>query len=151
MAPVARWSGFDTQAPELATFGTERLSVPPAYLATVRAGGVPRVHPVTPILGHGGLYLFMEPTSPKLRDIRERGWYALHNGVPDVLGTGGEFTVTGQGIVVEDGAARVAAARAASYEPADRYVLVELLVTEARCNGYDGGYLPVQRRWREAR
>ena len=36
-----------------------------ADLATVRQDGVPRVHPVTPIIGAGGLYLFMEPTSPR--------------------------------------------------------------------------------------
>jgi hypothetical protein len=50
---------------------------PPAYLATVRSDGRPRFHPVTPIIADNALFVFMEPTSPKGRDLRERGWYAL--------------------------------------------------------------------------
>ncbi|HUG83202.1 MAG TPA: hypothetical protein VMM13_01490, partial [Euzebya sp.] len=87
---MERWSDFAAAAPELARFGEERLGAPPAYLATVRSTGAPRVHPVTPIVGAGGLYVFMEPTSPKGTDLRERRWYALHNGVPDTEGSGGE-------------------------------------------------------------
>ena len=37
---------------------------------------------------------------------------------------------------------------AASYEPADRYVLFELRPTEVRCNGYGDVKLPEHRRWR---
>jgi hypothetical protein len=76
---------------ELASFGEGRLHAAPAYLATVRPDGSPRVHPVTPIIGAGGLFLFMEPTSPKGRDLHERGWFAMHSGVPGGEGTGGEF------------------------------------------------------------
>lgn len=144
---MVRWSEFEAAAPQLAAFGAGRLAIPPAYLATVRGSGAPRVHPVTPIVGDGGLYLFMEPTSPKGRDIRERGWYALHNGVPDTLGTGGEFSVGGRAVLVDDPGGRAAAARAASYEPADRYVLFELMVMEARCNGYGDVPLPEPRHW----
>lgn len=90
----------------------------------------------------------MEPTSPKGRDLQERGWYALHNGVPDSEGSGGEFYVTGHGRLVDDAAVRAFAARAASYDPADRYVLFELLLSEARCNGYGDVALPSTRRWR---
>jgi hypothetical protein len=144
---VTRWSEFEAAAPELAAFGAGRLAIPPAYLATVRASGSPRVHPVTTILGDGGLYVFMEPTSPKGRDIHERGWYALHNGVADTFGTGGEFSLSGRGVVVEDPDRRAAAVRAASYAPADRYELFELMVMEARCNGYGDVSLPEPRRW----
>ena len=144
---MARWSELLAAAPELAGFGAERLAVAPAYLATVRATGAPRVHPVTPIIGAGGLFLFMEPTSPKGRDLRERSWYALHNGVPDIRGTGGEFSVIGRAVPVDEPDVRVAAARAASYTPADRYVLFELHVAEARCLGYGDVPLPEPRRW----
>jgi hypothetical protein len=105
---------------------------------------------VTPIITADGLFLFMEPTSPKGRDLRERGWYALHNGVPDTHGSGGEFFVSGRGFAVEDAAARAVAARAASYEPAEQYILFELKLTEARCNGYGDVPLPVRRRWSTA-
>ena len=85
------WGAFESQAPDLAAFGMERLVTAPAYLATLRRGGTPRVHPVAPIIGGGRLFVFMEPTSPKGRDLRERGWYALHNGVPDTLELAASF------------------------------------------------------------
>jgi hypothetical protein len=102
---------------------------------------------VTPILAGDGLFLFMEPTSPKGRDLRERGRYALHNGVPDIHGSGGEFSVTGEGFAVEDAATRAIAVQAASYHPADRYILFELRIGEARCDGYGDVRLPDHRRW----
>jgi hypothetical protein len=144
------WGEFAGAEPELAAFGADRLRIAPAYLATVRKSGAPRVHPVTPIITAEGLFLFMEPTSPKGRDLRNRGWYALHNGVPDVNGSGGEFFVAGSGIVVEDEGTRAVVAEAASYDPAERYVLFELKLGEARCNGYGDVPLSAQRRWSAA-
>ena len=41
----------------------------------------PRVHPVTPIVGSGKLFVFMEPTSPKGKDLMRDGRYALHCGI----------------------------------------------------------------------
>ena len=141
------WGEFANAEPELAAFGAGRLAGPPAYLATVRRSGAPRVHPVTPIVSAEGLFLFMEPASPKGRDLRERGWYALHSAVPDMHGTGGEFSVSGKGFAVEDAEVRAVAAQAAAYEPAERYVLFELKLSEARCNGYGDVELPARRRW----
>src|SRR4029079_5758309 len=92
---VIRWSMFAEQEPELAAFGQARLLAAPAYIATLRANGAPRVHPVTPIFGAGGLFLFMEPTSPKGRDLRERGSFAMHNGGVDKQGTGGGLWMSG--------------------------------------------------------
>src|SRR4051812_43772816 len=93
-----RWSGFVEREPELAGFGEQRLRAAPAYIATVREDGMPRVHPVTPIFAEGGAYEFMEPTSPKGRDLRERGRFAMHNGVPDSDGTGGVMLLSGRGV-----------------------------------------------------
>jgi hypothetical protein len=145
---VATWGDVDAAVPQLAAFVADRLQAAPAYLATVRATGAPRVHPVTPIFTAEGLYLFMEPTSPKGADLRERTWFALHNGVPDSAGTGGEAAVSGTGHPVEDGAVRATVVAAASYEPADRYLLFELRPTEVRANGYGDVILPEVRRWR---
>jgi hypothetical protein len=146
------WGEFAAAEPALASFGAERLTAhPPAYLATVREDGTPRVHPVTPVVTADGLFVFMESTSPKGRDLRERGRYALHNGVPDTEGSGGEFFVSGTGHLVEDGSVRATAERAASYDPEARYVLFELLLGEARCNGYGDVPLPEHRRWRAHR
>lgn len=148
MSPqTVSWGEFARLEPELARFGVGTLTAAPAYLATIRPSGAPRLHPVTPILGDDGLFLFMEPTSPKGRDIRERGWFALHNGVPDNAGSGGEFYITGTGMEIEDSDMWNLVADVASYAPADRYVLFELRLSEARCNGYGDVPLPSTRRW----
>ncbi len=141
------WGEFAELEPELAAFGGERLTAVPAYLATIRRSGAPRVHPVTPIITAGGLYLFMEPASPKGRDIRERGRFALHNGVPDNAGTGGEFHIAGSGRAIVDPALWNQVAEAAGYEPADRYVLFELRLDAARCQGYGDVALPSTLGW----
>ena len=142
------WAEFADAAPGLAAFGARLLTASPAYLATVRSDGAPRVHPVTPIIGPAGLYLFMEPTSPKGRDLRERGRFAMHNGVPDSSGTGGEFRLSGTGRFDDDPAVRAAATAASAYAPADRYILFELLVSEAFANAYGDVELPSPSRWK---
>jgi hypothetical protein len=147
---MVRWSDFARDVPELAAFGAELLLAAPAYLATVAADGLPRVHPVTPIVAPRGLYVFMEPTSPKGRDLRERRGFAIHNGVPDMNGTGGEFFLRGEGVPVDDVAERADVIAASTYEPADRYILFELLVSSARANGYGDVALPDPARWTAA-
>ncbi|HEX3050658.1 MAG TPA: pyridoxamine 5'-phosphate oxidase family protein, partial [Aggregatilineaceae bacterium] len=74
---MSSWKEFTQQAPELAAFGRTRLQSGVAYLGTLRADGGPRVHPVTPILGEE-LFLFMEPTSPKGKDLQRDPRYTLH-------------------------------------------------------------------------
>ncbi|MPZ52545.1 MAG: pyridoxamine 5'-phosphate oxidase [Acidimicrobiia bacterium] len=145
--PTASWAKFATHQPELARFGADRLMAAPAYLATVRRSGAPRVHPVTPVVDEVGLFLFMEPTSPKGRDLRERGWFALHNGVPDNAGSGGEFFAGGRGFPMDDPGLWSEVADAASYMPLDRYVLFELRLSWARCNGYGDVSLPTTTTW----
>ena len=142
------WGDFAAAEPELAAFVAGRLSAAPSYLATIRANGALRVHPVTPIFTADGLYLFMEPTSPKGTDLRERGHFALHNGVPDNAGTGGEASVAGNGHPVDDPAVRATVVAASTYSPADQYVLFELRPAEVRANGYGDVELPERRRWR---
>ena len=137
------WGEFATAAPELAAFGADRLLIPPAYLATVRRNGTPRVHPVTPVITADALFVFMEPTSPKGRDIRERGWFALHNGVPDTVGSGGEFYLSGRGLQEESPEVRGLAVEAADYDPAERYVLFELRVVEGALQRVRGRVPPL--------
>lgn len=142
------WGEFAEREPGLASFGETKLTSAPAYLATVRRSGAPRVHPVTPIFHGAGLFVFMEPTSPKARDLERRGWFALHNGVPDNAGSGGEFWVGGRALGVDDLDIWSDVADSAGYAPADRYILFELQLSEARCNGYGDVALPATRRWR---
>ena len=145
---MTAWGEFADASPELAAFGAERFeSTHVAYLATERKDGWPRVHPVSPIIGQGHLFLFMEPTSPKGHDLRRHVRYALHSSVSDPSGTSGEFSVSGKALLVDDPAIRAIAAEAASYTPADHYILFELTIESALSTVYENGR-PVRKRWR---
>ncbi len=122
------WKTLEDEQPELAGFGAERLHGKVAYLATVRKDGSPRVHPMTPIIGQGHLFVFMEPTSPKGHDLERDPRYAIHCSVTDNSGESGEFIITGHAHRVEDPELRALAVRSATYAPADRYVLFEFQV-----------------------
>src|SRR6202521_2653044 len=76
---MATWGEFREAAPEIAAVGVRLLEQHHlAYLATVRADGAPRVHPVSPFIIDGRLYVATPPTSPKARDqLRDRR-YVLH-------------------------------------------------------------------------
>lgn len=136
---MTSWKEFAQQAPELAAFGEARFRSGVAYLGTVRADGGPRVHPVTPIIGEQ-LFLFMEPTSPKGKDLQRDPRYTLHCSVEDSGGGGGEFYVRGRGTLVTDPLVREQAVKAASYKPADRYIAFVFTIEFAFMNVYvDGG------------
>ncbi len=141
------WSNLAVAEPELAVYGAERIaSGGVSYLATVRRDGTPRVHPVTAIIGDGRLFVFMEPTSPKGHDLRRNPAYALHCAVSDNSGSSGEFFVRGTAALVEDAATRALAVAAATYAPAERYILFELDVEGAASAVYADGR-PQHRRW----
>jgi hypothetical protein len=130
---MASWIEFAQQAPELAEFGRARFQSGVAYLGTLRADGGPRVHPVTPILGEQ-LFLFMEPDSPKGKDLRRDARYTLHCSVEDSSGGGGEFYVRGRAALSSDASLREMAVRAASYAPQAYYILFVLTVEFAFMN-----------------
>jgi hypothetical protein len=140
------WAEFAQQAPQLAAFGEGRFRSGVAYLGTLRADGSPRVHPVTPILG-AQLFLFMEPGSPKGKDLQRDARYTLHCSVADSDGGEGEFYVRGQARLTGDPQMREQAVRASPYAPAERYILFILSIEFAFMNTYaDGESNP--RRWR---
>jgi hypothetical protein len=143
------WRRLQAEAPDLAEFGASRFAASRvAYLATVATDGRPRVHPVTPIVGGGHLFVFMEPTSPKGRDLDRGSAYALHAAVEDQEGGGGEFRVTGRGRRVTEAKLRQVAVDHAPYVPQDRYVLFELLVEDAFSTVYPDDGEPLRQRWR---
>jgi hypothetical protein len=142
---MTTWAQFANQAPDLAAFGEARFRSGVAYLGTVREDGSPRVHPVTPIIGEQ-LFLFMEPTSPKGKDLQRDARYALHCSVEDSSGGGGEFYVRGRATFNDDHLVREQAVRASSYTPQDRYILFVLSVEYAFMNTYVDGN-PNTRRW----
>jgi nitroimidazol reductase NimA-like FMN-containing flavoprotein (pyridoxamine 5'-phosphate oxidase superfamily) len=143
------WHDFDAVEPAIAAFAKQRLAGRVAYLATVRPDGGPRVHPVTPIIGAGHLFLFMEPTSPKGKDLVRDDRYALHCGVEDNQGGAGEVIVQGRAELVEAIERRALAIASASYQPHDRYILFELLLDQVSVTIYEQDGIRRQR-WRAA-
>jgi hypothetical protein len=145
---MTSWKEFAQQAPELAAFGAARFQSGVAYLGTLHADGGPRVHPVTPIIGKQ-LFLFMEPTSPKGKDLQRDARYTLHCAVEDASGGGGEFYVRGRATLTDDPLLREQAVRASSYTPQERYILFTLTIEFAFMNSYVDGQ-PNPRRWQAA-
>ncbi|GAA1366274.1 pyridoxamine 5'-phosphate oxidase family protein [Catellatospora chokoriensis] len=77
---MATWTEFAAATPWLASSIRALLhqyGPGMGYLATVRADGGPRVHPVSPVVTDEGLYCFVID-SPKRRDLERDGRYALH-------------------------------------------------------------------------
>jgi hypothetical protein len=145
---MTSWQEFAQQVPAFAAFGQARFAGGVAYLGTVRADGGPRVHPVTPIIGEQ-LFLFMEPTSPKGKDLQRDVRYTLHCAVENSEGGDGEFYVRGRATLTTDPRMREQAVQAAAYAPQDRYILFVLTVEFAFMNQYVDGAPHVQR-WASA-
>ena len=146
------WDEFATAAPELAAFGAKRLETKVAYLATVRRDGSPRVHPVSPFVAKGHLFVYMEPTSPKGHDLRRDGRYSLHCSVADIEGGEGEFFISGRAALSDDPEVReiaFAAAKEVGFTPQDRYILFELSVESCLATTYRTGE-PVRTRWKQS-
>ncbi len=149
---MATWKEFANSAPKLVSSGKRRLHSRVAYLATSRRDGAPRVHPVSPFIADGHLYLYMEPSSPKGEDLRRNPWYALHCAVEDNAGGQGEFLVRGQARLVEENNLREKAfgqARVIGFYPKERYVLFGLSVEEVLSTVYEDGK-PKQRKWKSS-
>ena len=82
---MASWSDFCADEPRLAEAIRalmQQYGPGLGYLATVRADGGPRVHPVSPVITDDGLYCFVVD-SPKRRDLERDGRYALHAFPPE--------------------------------------------------------------------
>jgi hypothetical protein len=141
------WKILEEQQPELAAFGAERLNGKVAYLATIRKDGAPRLHPMTPIIGQGHFFVFMEPTSPKERDLQRDGRYAIHCAVSDNNGSSGEFTIAGRAHRIDDAELRTLAVSLASYEAAERYILFEFDIESAASTVYLEDR-PVRQSWK---
>ena len=119
------WKTLEDGNPDLAAFGAARLHGQVAYLATVRKDGAPRVHPMTPIIGEGHFFVFMEPTSPKGHDLQRDGRFAIHCSVANTDGGNGEFAISGKAQLIDDPKLRALAVRLCPYTPAERYILFE--------------------------
>ena len=146
------WGEFASVQQEMVEFGEKRIQLGVMYLATVKQDGYPRVHPFTPFVGSGRLFAFMEPTSPKAKDLQRNGKYSMHSLVTDMRGTNGEFQISGDATQVSDSASREAAIAACPYRasntPFDRYVLFEFKINRCLTNFYANGTANAKR-WKE--
>lgn len=146
---MSTWGEFESAHPELAQFGASRLHGQVAYLGTINKHGLPRVHPITPIIGQDWLFVFMEPSSPKGLDLRRGSGYSLHSSVADTSGSNGEFQVSGFGRLIEAQPQRHIAAKHAPYTPLDSYILFELSVEWAMRTLHTSAG-PQRTRWRSS-
>jgi len=146
---VLSWEQFEKAAPEMASFGLQRMSERVMYLGTVRRDGNPRVHPFTPFVSSGRLFAFMYPTSPKGHDLQRNGRYAIHSLVKDWNGSDGEFSITGKARLIEDQKTRAIATQGCPYAPKGTYVCFEFLVEECLIGRYVDGK-PQYSRWKES-
>ncbi|MGX6605404.1 pyridoxamine 5'-phosphate oxidase family protein [Micromonosporaceae bacterium Da 78-11] len=107
------------------------------YLATVRADGSPRLHPVSPVITDAGLYCFVVD-SPKRRDLERDGRYALHSYPPEE--SDDEAYLTGRAIPVIDPLVVTDLADALHAAPDVDWRLFELLIDTAtlRLHGPSG-------------
>jgi hypothetical protein len=135
---VATWAELAEAEPELAGAG-ERIfrAFTLAFLATVRADGGPRVHPVTITLHDGRLYAFLVHGTPKRSDLLRDPRYALHSFPSFPGGTvdsyvDDELVVFGRARPVEDAETCAAVAAVHNDTVHERDLLFELDVDRAQ-------------------
>ncbi len=100
------WTEFERQQTALAGAGRRHLyqvGIGLAFLATIRPGGGPRVHPVCPVISTAGLHLLVT-AGPKQQDLRRDGRYALHSETCPPPRQDDGFALTGQAYRVTDAA-----------------------------------------------
>jgi hypothetical protein len=128
---MASWSQFAAEAPSLASSiraAIHQYGTGLGFLATIRADGGPRLHPVSPAIVGGGLYCCLLD-SPKRRDLERDGRYALHAFPPD--DSDDEAGVRGRVRVVDEPSAVRRIATAMRAEPHIEWRLYELCVDTA--------------------
>jgi hypothetical protein len=99
---MVTWGELQKARPDLEAAGQAhlyRVGVGLAFLATVRADGGPRLHPMCPVIDGDDLYAFLVP-SPKRSDLHRDGRYAMHCYPPD--DNEDAFYITGHARVVND-------------------------------------------------
>ena len=156
-ARAVGWQAFSVEAPALAETGRallEQFGPGLAFLATVRADGAPRLHPVCPVLSRGGLFVLITATSPKRRDLERDGRYALQT-FPPPKPCGDEFYIAGTATLVEDAATRATVFADARHWPEPSEIAFELSLERVMHTRWDHPLTPqmrpVHRSWRASR
>jgi len=132
------WGSFATQAPALAAAGRRLLyggGEGLAFLATVRNGETPRIHPVNVGIVGDGLYAFLLD-SAKRRDLESDGRFALHAHQDPQAPS--EFMLRGRARAIEPGATRDDVAAEWYISVDDGYRLFEFSIETALLGERDG-------------
>jgi hypothetical protein len=150
---MATWQEFAAAQPAMAAIGLELLErFHIAYLATVRADGAPRAHPVSPFIIDGRLIVGTPATSPKARDQLRDGRYVIHMlpGKDDA-----EFRIRGRAQLVQVGPLRDAVLLGGPHYVKEHDRIFEYDIEEAATarwvNVGQPGTYPVRERWRGER
>jgi hypothetical protein len=145
------WAEFSAAAPELSAQVRglfEQYGQAFGYLATVRADGGPRVHPISPVITDGGLFCFVLP-SPKRRDLERDGLYALH--AYPAEHTDDEAYLAGRAVPVTDAARQTLVARLHRAAADVNWRLFELTISVAMITHRSNPLaLPEHHIWRPA-
>ena len=133
------WKKLEEINPRMAAQGFEKLNRKIAYLAILNQDGSPRLHPITPFIGNGMLFMFTEPSSPKIRDLCRDGRYALHCSVDRKKGEPlFEFLVQGTTKMISDDSVRATAVdNSTSPVVTKDYALFEFQVTNVMAIEYN--------------
>jgi hypothetical protein len=129
----ASWEDLSAVRPDLAAAGRRLLylhGIGLGFLATTRADGGPRVHPICPILTESALFGLIVP-GPKLNDLRRDLRYALHSETFPPPNQDDAFYVTGTAVEVSD---------SSTWEQVATQMLTERSTTE-RWTGFESQIL----------
>ena len=154
---MATWQEFESAAPEIAAGGHKlifQFGPGLAFMATVRADGAPRLHPICPTIVGGRLFGCIGK-SPKRGDLRRDGRFALHTFPPTEVDD--EFCVSGRAKLIDDEALRETVVadlkgRGVNTQPGEE--LFEFLIDRAMLAAYPGGHgtwPPKYSVWKERR
>jgi hypothetical protein len=93
------WRELETEAPEIAHLGRERLDrARVALLATLRQDGSPRISPIEPYLNQGHLLFGAMSWSLKTRDLLRDSRCVLHSAITSPDNGQGELKLYGRAI-----------------------------------------------------
>ena len=101
---MVTWNDFKQEQPALAEAGRGQLylnGIGLGFLATVRADGGPRVHPVCPVVSTAGLHVLILP-GPKRADLRRDDRYSLHSETVAPPNQDDGFAVSGTATEITD-------------------------------------------------
>lgn len=150
---MVKWKQFAQSTPALAEAGAGLLyqfGVGLAFLATVRKDGGPRLHPVCPVLSGDGLFVLIQPTSPKRYDLGRDGRYALQT-FPPPREESEEFYVRGRAQLIEDREIYTSVFQDAKHQAQESEVLFELLIDRVVHTTWENwrtpNLRPVHKKW----